>query len=447
MASQGSGQPRVLLVEDDNAHAVLIQDALAPLSPRVSRVGTAKEAFALLDGQDFDLALVDVGLPDASGFELHRWAQGRATSPPIIFVTADDTLEHAVEALRTGAVHYVVKRRNYLQRLLEAVTEAIGRPEMIASVPMKLTDLQAEIVGTSAKMEEVRKRIVSFGATNATVLICGETGSGKELVARQLHRSSSRRNSRFVAINCAGINDSLLESAIIQVSGGESLEPSIGGVDLQRAAKGGTLFLDEVGDASRAVQAKLLRLLETRTADSSDTGVTDGLNPRIIAATKTDLERGVAVGDFRRDLYHRLNALRIDVPPLRERRIDIPLLAQHFLRVHARRGSTPILRREAIVQLMSANWEGNVRQLENTIQRTLASWTTGPIYCCDLGSVIDDGSDSKHGSVERQDLVALLLHYRGHLGPVARRFGVSVRTVQRRMVGYGLALRDFRRVN
>jgi len=434
---------RVLLVEDDKAHAVLIEDALAAIAADISRAESAKAAFELLSEQEFDVAVLDVGLPDASGFEIHRWAQLRAGAPSIVFVTADDTLEHAVEALRQGAAHYVVKRRNYLQRVVEAVSAAL-RDRSNPAANLRSSSVTEALVGVSPAIEGIRQEIADYAASSATVLISGETGTGKELVARAIHQRSIRSTASLVAINCAGGGVPLLDSLIVEMADGRGDPTGTASPSLREVARGGTLLLDEIGDVPLEMQAKYLRLLDPQPPSRMlDFGSSSDV--RVIATTTHSLEEKVRKGEFRSDLFHRLNVLRLHLPPLRERREDIPSLAAHFLAVHGRTGSQAKLTREAIAQLMAGHWHGNVRELEHVIQRTLAHWTAGPIYCCDLNIPAADLADVSSESVPRLELVTVLMHHRGRLGPVAKRFGVSIRTIQRRMLDYKLNLRDFRR--
>jgi DNA-binding NtrC family response regulator len=423
-------------------------DALAALAPRISLAETAKDALRLLSEQDFDVAVLDVMLPDASGFEIHQWVQERAGAPPVVFVTVDDTLEHAVDALRGGAVHYVVKRRNYLERMVKAVSEALEMPRArgVSNSTSGADEGKHDvIVGNSRAIAEVRRKIVDFGATSATVLISGETGTGKELVARAIHRASRRRSAPFVVMNCAGVTEALLATSIIQVSGAGVRSAGSGtSLDLRAAAQGGTLFLDEIDDVPLSMQGKFLRLLDAYTEREGDAKPSREPEVRVIAATKRNLENKVAVGELRPDLYHRLNVLRLHLPPLRERREDIRPLAEYFLGLYSRSGNCPVLTQEAVTHLVAAPWVGNVRELEHAIQRTLAAWTVGPIHRCDLGPLSPEMSPLGEDKVPRDELVALLLQYRGRLSPVAKTLGVSVRTLQRRMVDYGLLLRDFR---
>ncbi len=435
---------RVLLVEDDKAHAALIEDALMPVAQEICRAENAKAAFELLATQEFDVAILDVGLPDASGFEIHRWAQHRAGAPSIVFVTADDTLEHAVEAVRGGAVNYVVKRRNYLQRVVEAVSGAL-RVRQSGLPTERAGSVKDTLIGVSSAIERVRKEIRDCAASNATVLVSGETGTGKELVARAIHSRSARSSARLLAVNCAGGAASILDGLEVEFAGGIREFPSGLAANTRETAPVGTLLLDEIGDVPLELQGKYLRLLDPSVLPRESRGSRES-EVRTIATTRHDLEERVRRGEFRADLFHRLNVLRIHVPPLRERREDIPKLAAHFLTLHARPGSQAKLTREAVAQLLAAPWSGNVRELEHVIERTLARWTAGPIYCCDLNLPAAELIDSSSERVPRSELVAALLHHRGRLGPVARRFGVSTRTVQRRMLDYGLQLRDFRRV-
>jgi DNA-binding NtrC family response regulator len=438
---------RILLVEDDPTHALLMTERLRSMASRIEHVPTCRDARRALDREDFDLVLLDLGLPDGSGFDLQGWLAERRDERAVVFVTSDDLAEHAVRALRSGACHYVVKRPNYLEQVAEAVSEALAARQGragAASSPQGSKALGA-LIGDSPAMHEVRRQIGEYGPSDAPVLITGETGTGKELVARALHEVSPRGGARFVAVNCAAIAPSLFESEVFGSVHGAYTGAGRDREGLVGAARGGTLFLDEIGELAPPAQAKLLRLLEAgsyRAVGASDEREAD---LRILAATNCGLEQAVARGEFRSDLYYRLHVLRIHLPPLRERRGDIPQLVEHFMarsRVdRSGRRATP----EAVARLLVHAWPGNVRELEHTVERTLLAGGTGLVTRFDLGSwgEFTEWESPRHGMGAAR-LSELLRSHRGRLGPVARELGVSIRTVQRRLKELGLQLRDFR---
>jgi DNA-binding NtrC family response regulator len=424
---------RVLVVEDDTAHALLIEAALEDLVDDVATARSCADAMAALGRSRFDLVLIDAGLPDGSGFELQRRIASQAHAPPIVFVTSDDLAEHAVQALRAGAADYVVKRPSYLDRLRESVLEQLRRPGRSGA---------QELIGESPAMQAVRRSIARYGPSPAAVLILGETGTGKELVARALHAASPRAEAPFVAVNCAAVATTLFEAELFGSLRGSYTGAQQDREGLVQAASGGTLFLDEVGELPRDVQAKLLRFLESRRFRQVGAAAESSADVRLVAATNRDLREAAESGEFRADLYFRLNVLQIRVPPLRERPEDIPVLVEHFVR--AAGGASRRVAPEALRQLREWPWPGNVRELEHAVQRTLVQADGDAIEAFDLAAEALDAGDAA-SSVDARVLEELLARHAGRLGPVAAELGVSVRTVQRRIKDCGLRLADFRR--
>ncbi len=437
---------RVLVVEDDPAHLRLMAEAVRSLGVAVEEAATAGSAIATLARTPIDVVLLDVALPDVDGFELHRSMRRLQPAPQVVFVTANDLVESGVTAVLDGAANYVVKRENYLEVVVRVVGELVeeSRPQRDFG-RFAARDRTATLIGESSAIAEVRRLIDDFGATDATVLISGETGTGKELVARGLHERSQRREKPFVAVNCAAIPESLVESELFGARRGSytGLQHDRRGVIGE--ANGGTLFLDEVGDLSLSAQAKLLRLLE-----SSRYRPVGGLADleatcRFVAATNRDLRADVRSGRFRGDLFFRLDVLRIDLPRLSERRCDIPLLVREFLHDCGANEAERWIQESAWRQLISEQWRGNVRELRHAVQRTVVRWRGGPIERFEVAS--ETGVQAPNGDewkLSREQLERLMLGYRGQLAAVAKELGVSVRTIQRRVRAYGLEPRRFR---
>lgn len=423
--------PRVLVVEDDPAHRALLGETLNSIGVEVDHVGTGSTACKKLLTDAYSAVILDVTLPDMSGFEVQRWAADRTSVPPIVFVTADDDLDHAVSAMRSGANHYIVKKRNYLRQVDAAVRELLAVKQAAKADPF------SALVGASTPMVQLRARLAEIASSSVAVLVSGETGTGKELVAKCLHRASHVSAGPFVAISCPALS----QRSVDRWGTATSQESALARGDLVTLAENGTLLLDEVGELPLTLQGALLRLTDGIGALASEAGATHR-PPRIVASTKDDLERKVATGQFRADLFHRLNGVRIEIPPLRERKSDIPTLAKHFATQFLPSGVDISFEKSALNQLIAANWFGNVRELENTIHRTVAGWSGGPLFHCDFGPrSLPDLAPGQASS--REDLVALLRQYRGRLEPVATIFGVSKRTLLRRMAALGLRGRDF----
>lgn len=439
-------QRRVLIVEDDPAHLRLMAGAVRSLGVAVEEAETAGSALAALARKPIDVVLLDVALPDIDGFELHRSIRGLRPGPQVVFVTANDLVESGVTAVLDGAANYVVKRSNYLEVVLRVVGELLEDSFHTKDLASRTKSAaNGPLIGESSAMGQVRQLVDEFAGTDATVLICGETGTGKELVARSLHEKSKRQCGRFVAVNCAAIPEGLVEGELFGARKGSYTGLQHDRRGLVGEAEGGTLFLDEIGELTMATQAKLLRLLESGHYRQIG-GVGDlEANTRFIAATNRELRADARSGRFRSDLYFRLDVLRIDIPPLRDRRCDIPLLVRQFLSEFDEESCEALIQASAWRQLMSARWPGNVRELRHAVQRTLVRRRGRPIERFDVEAdwYPDCNSDVEMGA-SREGLRRLLVENEGRLGSVAHALGVSVRTIQRRMRAYDLDLREFR---
>ncbi len=438
---------RVLLVEDDSAHALLMRETLEALGGRIEHARTQSAALAALERRTFDVVVLDAGLPDGSGFEIQAQIRSREDVPPIVFVTSDDLAEHAIDAVRAGAAHYVIKRPSYLDQMREAVRDVLSqlpRRARCAEAGVGMHGTPA-LIGDSAAISRVRRLVVQYGASDAPVLITGETGTGKELVARGLHRASRRAEGPFVAVNCAAIATPLFESEIFGSLKGAYTGSLAAREGLVGAARDGTLFLDEVGELPIEAQAKLLRLLEAgtyRPVGASEERIADA---RVIAATNQNLDRPAAESPLRGDLYYRLAALRIHIAPLRERRGDIPALVAHFIAQRTKDEPPRRPTREALASLMAYDWPGNVRELEHAVARTLLRGQTGPITRFDTAACPGEATgEAEAGMFDPERLACLLAFHGGQLGPVAQEVGASVRTLQRHLKELGLRREDFR---
>jgi len=372
---------RVLLVEDDPGAVRVVTLALQREGFQVHACGEAAEALRVLEEVRPDVVLADYLLPGLSGLELVRYLVRRAPQVPVVLITGHGSEKLAVEAMKLGAFFYLPKPLDFeeLVLVLRRACEVRRLRQRAGEAP--LAQLAHELVGVSPAMEAVRRLIVEVAPTEATVLIQGETGTGKELVARAIHRLSRRAQGRFVPVNCAAIPDTLLEAELFGYVKG-----AFTGAEGRRegrlvAASGGTLFLDEVGELPLPLQPKLLRALEEGevTPLGSDRPVPVKL--RLVAATNRDLEEEVRQGRFRPDLYFRLNVVLIRIPPLRERPEDVGPLVQALLpRIALRHGKTIRDVEEGLVPwLASQRWPGNVRQLENTLERLVIFASDGVI--------------------------------------------------------------------
>ena len=368
---------RLLVVDDDADMLRLLSMRLGAAGYQVTAVGSAEAALSQLDIERPQLVLSDVRLPGKDGLALFDEIRSRHPSLPVILLTAHGTIPDAVEATRRGVFTYLTKPYD-AKELLERITQALalGTPALPAS-PADET-WRAEIVSRSSRMADLlaEARLVAQG--DASVLLRGDSGTGKELMARAIHRASRRARKPFVAVNCGAIPEALLESELFGHMKGAFTDAHANHKGLFQAADGGTLLLDEIGDMPPALQVKLLRVLQEKAVRPLGSSQSIPVDVRIISATHRDLETAMAQGQFREDLYYRLNVVTLHLPTLAERREDIALLANHFLAQLAAKygkrssGFAP----EALKALTMASWPGNVRQLYNVVEQVCALSTT-----------------------------------------------------------------------
>jgi two-component system, NtrC family, response regulator AtoC len=365
--------PRILIIDDDKSllesYTVLLEDEF-----QVSTAESGESGLELLRHEDVHLILLDVRLPDISGIEVLRRIKALDENVDVIMITAVKDVRVAVEAIKLGAYDYLEKPFE-IDEILALLRRTLEHQTLLREV-LYLRDLRAEVdryfvVGRSPKMRQIYDLITRVADTNATVLINGESGVGKELIARAIHQQSQRRLSPFVAVNCAAISEHLVESELF----GHERGAFTGAIEMHRGkfelAHTGTLFLDEVGSLRLDLQAKLLRVLQEREFERVGGGKTIRTDVRIVAASNQDLKQMVVDRTFRDDLFYRLNVIPVHVPPLRDRREDILLLVNHFLRKYNKDFGRQVqgVTSEALALLTHYHWPGNVRELENVIER------------------------------------------------------------------------------
>ena len=371
-------QKHLLIVDDEAALRSAIAERLADQGFTVVQAGSGEEAMPLLAEFAFDILITDLRLPGMGGREVLDAALERYPDIIAIVITGYGTVKDAVDAIKQGAADFVTKPFQF-DALLHVVQSAVEQRRLKSENAYLRSQLEDRyridgLVGKSRVMRDLFQLLETVAATSSTVLITGETGTGKELAARAIHHNSARRANRFVALNCSAIPETLLEAELFGHARG-AFTGAVGTRQgrLEQAHKG-TLFLDEVGTMSPSLQAKLLRVLQEREFERVGDSHTIKIDVRVVAATHSDLAKMVGEGSFREDLFYRLNVLPVQLPALRERREDIPLLVQHFLQRLAqdsgRTGMT--VSQEAMRRLMAYRWPGNVRQLENTVERALA---------------------------------------------------------------------------
>ncbi len=389
----------ILIVDDEES----IGDALKQVfeyeghQVRVARNGP--DALAMADESPPDVTFLDVKMPGVDGLEVLDRIRSGDPQALVIMISGHGTIDTAVEATRKGAYDFLEKPLD-TDRLLVTLRNALEVKGLSASVERLLSQVESrhEIVGSSYQIRQVLERTERVGNTDARVLITGENGTGKELVARAIHRLSDRADERFVEVNCAAIPSELIESELFG-----HMKGSFTGAVADRAGKfeqahGGTLFLDEVGDMSLAAQAKVLRALEQGVVTRVGSSKPIEVDVRVVAATNKDLESEIRDGSFREDLYYRLNVVPIEIPPLRDRREDIPMLVRHF--VNLLEENDRVTPREissaAVDRLQALDWPGNVRELRNTVERLLIL-STGPIIGVEDVEFLVSGGDSGGG--------------------------------------------------
>jgi DNA-binding NtrC family response regulator len=380
---------KILVAEDEPTLREGIATAFEDRGWQVTQVADGDEAASRLEDEIFDLVITDYKMPGKSGIEILKRCKMLNESTLALVMTAYGTVETAIEALKAGAFDYVLKPFN-LEELELKVERALEHRRMLSRLQVYDREVLIPrfegIVGESPPMKEVLRTIQKVARSNATVLILGETGVGKELVAEALHRNSSRADRPFVKMNCAALHESLLESELFGHERG-----AFTGADRQRIgrfelANEGTLFLDEIGNMTASTQAKVLRILQEREFERLGGNRTIKVDVRLVAATNQDLEEAISAGRFREDLFYRLNVVGVTIPPLRERREDIVPLACHFIDTFAAelkntvRGLTP----DAIRALQRHTWPGNIRELENTIERAVLMCESSSISAEDL---------------------------------------------------------------
>ncbi|MGB9691863.1 MAG: sigma-54-dependent transcriptional regulator [Candidatus Sumerlaeaceae bacterium] len=409
---------QILVVDDEEGMCTILRKVLTQEGYSVQTFTRPNEALSWLQNSPTDIVISDLKMPELSGMDLLRAVRRLSPATNVILMTAYGTIESAIEAMREGAYDYITKpfkleellliveraaERTRLREKNEALTRTLARPFE-----------PAELVGESAPMCELRALIAKIAPTDAAVLLRGESGTGKELVARAIHRHSRRADAPFVAINCASIPETLLESELFGYEKGAFTGADRPKMGLVEVANGGTLFLDEIGDLPMPLQAKVLRMLQEKEVQR-----VGGLRPikvdvRLIAATNRDLEAAIRDRVFRQDLYYRLNVISLHLPPLRERIGDIPLLVAHFAAKAARKlnRSVPRFSPAALDALKKYPFPGNVRELENLIERLLILGDGDEIALADLPSDVRNTPSVADGAKSGQTLPFAALDYR-----------------------------------
>jgi DNA-binding NtrC family response regulator len=458
-----SGAPerptRLLLVDDDEAACRLLSEVLEREAYRVVSALSADEAISKLDQEGpFDAVLTDLRMPRKSGLDLLRVVRGRDPEALVLVLTAFGDAAAAGEAIRAGAYDFISKPYD-ISTLRETLGRALGRRRLarrLSGPTASPSDAEEPdglaLVGHSPAIIDVMKTLARVAASQATVLVLGETGTGKELVARTIHRYSERASRRFVTVNCSALAEGLLESELFGHVKGAFTGAATSRPGLFREADKGTLFLDEIGDISPGLQARLLRALQEHEIVPVGSETPVNVDVRVLAATHRDLPDLVRQGRFREDLYYRLDVVTLRLPPLRERRQDIPLLIDHFLRaLSSRHGRGPVaVDPEAQRRLLGYDWPGNIRELQNVLERAVLLAEQGVIGPEHLATSVRPSPTAPPETsgagpvlrpleaVERDHVIRVLAATGGNREESSRILGISRRTLTRMIQRWGL---------
>ncbi len=376
-------EAKILVVEDDEVLRQLLIDVLTDQGYEVEAAETGEEGLGTMEQDVFDVVLLDINLPGMDGMDVLRLVPARQPDSQVVMMTAFGTVDTAVEAMKQGAFDYINKpfSTDELVLTIQRALEEKNLRREVAQLRQRARGVGGalQIVGKSPAIQRVIDLIARVAPSRATVLVTGETGTGKELVARAIHQASDRATKPFMPINCAAIPDNLLESELFGHMKGAFTGAIQNKKGLFEEAQGGTVFLDEISTMSMSLQPKLLRVLQEYVIMRVGGRQPIPVNIRLIAATNIDLKKRVAEGDYREDLYYRLNVFPIEVPPLRDRREDIPLLANYFIGKYSDlyEVEAPKLPPRTLDRMMAYNWPGNVRELENAIERAVVLHASG----------------------------------------------------------------------
>ncbi len=449
--------PRILVVDDEESMCNFMEIMLRKEGYAVATAQSGRDAVAQLENEPPDLVISDIMMPEMSGIELLVEAKKRRHDLHFVVMTAFASVDSAVDALKRGADDYITKPfkideiKHVIKNLLENQELRRENAKLKAELTGKFTI--DRFVGNSPTATKLRELVLQIAASDSTVLILGESGVGKDIVARAIHGHSRRNDKPFVAINCGAIPELLLESELFGHKKGSFTGAIKDKEGLFQVADGGILFLDEIGNLSVALQVKLLRVLETQEFTPVGSTTPIKVDVRLLAATNAELEEEVKANRFRADLFYRLNVLPITIPPLRQRREDIPILVQHFLRKLAEKHNSVVksIEERAVELLLECDWPGNVRELENTITRALLLSKGNVIRREDFpdkfvtetsavseAAVSGDGGNPTLESIERAYIYWILQQTNWQKAKAAKLLGIDTSTLYRKIERYGL---------
>jgi len=443
----------ILFVDDDKQILDIVSVYLDRFGYRVDTVSDGQKAIEMIQQKDYSVVFTDLIMPEISGLDLLKAVKKSNPSTEVIIVTGYGTIESAIEALKLGGYDYLQKPINFerLKILIERIVEKKKLQLENILIKQRLKDRFSydQLVGRSPKMQQIYEMIDRISTGSPTVLVQGDSGTGKELVANVIHQNSVRREKPFIPVNCGAISEGLLESELFGHVKGAFTGAIKDNIGLFKAADGGTIFLDEIAEVPPALQVKLLRALQERKIRPVGDTHEFGIDVRVIAATNKDLTKAIATNTFRKDLYYRLNVISIQMPPLRDIKDDIPHLVYHFMKKFSEETPRQVTRvaPEVIDLLMRYDWPGNVRQLENIIERAFALGE-GDIICTkDLPSEIRNIdnqlsiSNTNLNLIENEKILMLraLRKTKGNKAEAAKLLGINITTVYRKMEKYRIS--------
>jgi DNA-binding NtrC family response regulator len=442
----------ILIVEDDDLMQGMLKDALSKDEYKVSIASDGINGWEKFQYSDFDLALIDLKLPGMDGITLIEKMQKQSPETIKIIMTAYGTVETAVDAMKKGAYDYITKP--FLSEELILIVQKglelrkLKRENLLLRKELSQKFALGNIIGKSNKMQKIFSLIETIAAGRSTILIQGESGTGKEMIAEAIHHSSPRKNNLLIKVSCAALPETLLESELFGHEKGaftDAIKKKKGRFEL---AHQGTLFLDDVDDMNPAVQVKLLRVLQEREFERIGGTETISVDVRIIAASKTDLQKEIANGKFREDLFYRLNVVPIVLPPLRDRQEDIPLLVKHFMDMYTKEINKKVeISPETLQQMIYYNWPGNIRELENLVERLISVSVNKIIYPDDLPQnfIIKRKWSPENlkkivQDTEKEHIIKVLKLTEGKKKEAASILGITPKTLWQKMKEYNIVL-------
>lgn len=448
-----SRQANILVIDDEETMRDSCRQTLSRNGNEVKVAEDGLRGLAMLEKEYFDVVILDLKMPGLSGMEVLKKIKDSDPEVMVIVITGYATVESAVEAMKRGAYDFIPKP--FTPDSLRAIVKrALDRRELALENVLLRGEVKASfgpevIIGQSKSMKKVEELVRKVGPTDTTVLICGESGTGKELIARAIHRHSSRKDKPFVAVDCGSLVENLFESELFGHVKGSFTGATATKYGRFELANGGTLFFDEIGNISINIQTKLLRVLQEREITKVGSSQVIKVDVRIVAATNKDLLKAIKAGTFRQDLFYRLSVVPITLPALRERRDDIPLLADYFLKKYnqKRKKNVKAISDRAMKALVEYDWPGNVRELENAIERAVVLTENDVVKPSDLlyyGLTVETPSRSNAGQtqrlidIEKEHIAKTLKMFNGHRAKAAEALGIDRKTLSSKLKKYGI---------